>query len=92
MNKKNKMIKKTYLRKGNEFLILVNDARPELNICRRYVQSYTYHGCTRSEDYFTFESAEAGNKYYFQMLDKGFNLISEKEYEEVEMNFNNFAY
>ena len=86
------MIKKTYLKRNNEYLILTNDVRPNLNIERRYVNSYEYHGCTRSEDYFTFSNKEEGNKYYFQMLEKGFEVITKAEYEEVEKKFNLLAY
>ena len=86
------MIKKTYLKRNNEYLILTNDVRPGLNIERRYVNSYEYHGLTRTEDYFTFSNKEEGNKYYFQMLEKGFEVITKAEYEEVEKKFNLLAY
>ena len=33
-----------------------------------------------------------GNKYYFQMLEKGFEVITKAEYEEVEKKFNLLAY
>ena len=85
------MIKKTYLRRNNQFIVLVNDKR-SIAKNKMYTESYIFRGCTVEEDSMNFNSKEEGNDFYFKMIEEGFVKISEDEFLEVKNKFDILSY